>query len=152
MKVAIASDHRGVRYKKIVEELLRERGHTVEDFGTHSEGPTDYPDFAFPVARSVSSGDNDAGVLICATGIGMSITANKVKDVRASLCWNETTARVARKHNDANVLCIGQDFIDEDTCRKIVTRWLDTSFEGGRHSRRIEKIKAGEAQGSVRGQ
>jgi ribose 5-phosphate isomerase B len=142
MKVAIGADHRGVRYKAIIKEQLEHLGHSVQDFGTNSEDSADYPDQAIPVARSVASDENDAGILICSSGIGMSIAANRIKGVRAALCLNEAMARAARSHNNSNVLCIGQDLVDEQTCRRIVEEWLRTKFEGGRHSRRLAKIDA----------
>ena len=143
MKLAIGSDHRGVRYKGIVKDLLEQMGHTVQDFGTQGEGPVDYPDFALPVARSVARGENDRGVLICSTGIGMCMTANRVKGVRAALCLNERMATISRSHNDSNVLCLGQDLIDEQALRRVVETWLNTEFEGGRHARRLAKLDGG---------
>ena len=140
MKLAIGSDHRGVRYKGIVKDLLEQMGHTVQDFGTQGEGPVDYPDFALPVARSVARGENDRGVLICSTGIGMSMTANRVRGVRAALCLNERMAMMSRKHNNSNVLCLGQDLMDEQALRRVVETWLNTEFEGGRHARRLAKL------------
>ena len=142
MKVAIGADHRGVRYKAIIKEQLEQLGHSVQDFGTNGEDSVDYPDHAIPVARSVASAENDVGILICSSGIGMSIAANRIKGVRAALCMNEAMARVARMHNNSNVLCLGQDLLDEQTCRRIVEEWLRTEFEGGRHSRRLAKIDA----------
>ena len=141
-RVAIGADHRGVRYKAIIRDQLERLGHSVQDFGTDSEDSVDYPDHAIPVARSVANGENDAGVLICATGIGMSIAANRQKGVRAALCLTEEMAQIARSHNNANVLCIGQDLVDEQTCRRIVEKWFTTGFDGGRHSRRLAKIDA----------
>jgi len=143
MKLAIGSDHRGVRYKGIVKDLLEQMGHTVQDFGTQGEGPVDYPDFALPVARSVARGENDRGVLICSTGIGMSMTANRVRGVRAALCLNERMAMMSRKHNNSNVLCLGQDLMDEQALRRVVETWLNTEFEGGRHARRLAKLDGG---------
>jgi ribose 5-phosphate isomerase B len=140
MKLAIGSDHRGFRYKVLIKEMLQEVGHTAQDFGAESETPTDYPDVALPVAQSVARGENERGVLICGTGIGMSMAANRVKGIRATLCLNEKMALLARTHNDSNVLCLGQDLMDETTMRRIVAIWLTTKFEGGRHSRRISKL------------
>ncbi len=142
MKVAVGSDHRGVRYKGLVKDMLQRMGHTVQDFGTQGEGPVDYPDFALPVARSVARGENERGILICSTGIGMSMTANRVRGVRAALCLNERMAAMSRTHNDSNVLCLGQDMIDEQTARRVVETWLATGFEGGRHVRRLAKLDA----------
>jgi len=140
MKIAIGSDHRGVRYKALVRQMLEAAGHEVQDVGTNSEQSADYPDYAQPVARAVAAGQADRGVLICASGIGMSIAANRFRGVRATLCLNERMARTARAHNDSNVLCLGQDFVDEEALGKIVQTWLTTPFEGGRHQRRVCKI------------
>jgi ribose 5-phosphate isomerase B len=140
MRIAIGADHRGVRYKTIVLDVVEKLGHSVQDFGPDSEESVDYPDYALPLARSVACGENDAGILICASGIGMSIAANRVRGVRAALCVNEMMAESSRRHNNANVLCIGQSFLDEQTCCRIVEKWLTTDFEGGRHARRLAKI------------
>lgn len=140
MKLAIGADHRGLRYKEMIVGQLERLGHSVQDFGTDGEQSVDYPDYAIPVARSVARGEHDAGVLICATGLGMSMAANRVKGVRAALCLNEKMAEMSRSHNNANVLCLGQDMVDEETARRIVARWLSTEFEGGRHARRMAKI------------
>ena len=140
MKLAIGSDHRGVRYKALITQLLEAAGHTVQDFGTSGEDSVDYPDYALPVARSVASGESDRGVLICGTGLGVRMAANRVKGVRAALCLNESMAETSRSHNDSNVLCLGQDMIDEPTMRRIVDKWLTTEFQGGRHERRLRKM------------
>jgi ribose 5-phosphate isomerase B len=140
MKIVIGSDHRGVRYKALVRQMLEAGGHEVQDVGANSDQSADYPDFAQPVARAVADGEADRGVLICSSGIGMSIAANRFRGVRATLCLNERMARTARAHNDSNVLCLGQDFVDEETLRKVVQTWLATPFEAGRHERRICKI------------
>ena len=140
MKIAVGSDHRGFPYKTIIKHMLEDRGHTIEDFGTDSEQSVDYPDYALPVARSVAEGRNERGVLVCGTGIGMSMAANRVPGVRATLCMNEQMAHMARTHNNSNVLCLGRDLIDEETMRRTVETWLDTEFEGGRHIRRVEKL------------
>ncbi len=142
MKLAVGSDHRGVCYKALVKKLLQERGHAVQDFGTDGGDSVDYPDYALPVARSVARGENERGILICATGIGMSMAANRIKGVRAALCLTERMAEVARSHNNSNVLCIGQDLTDERTVHRIVEKWLATEFEGGRHARRLAKLDA----------
>ena len=146
MKIAIGSDHRGVGYKALVKGILAEAGHTVSDFGTDSEESCDYPDLALPVAESVAAGANEKGILICSSGIGMSIAANKVKGVRAAVCVDEKMAELSRRHNNSNVLCLGQDLVDEETCLRIVERWLATDFEGGRHDRRLGKIKSFECR------
>ena len=140
MRILIGADHRGVRHKAMIKEMLCERGHEVEDVGPDSEQSVDYPDYGLQVARGVAEGRADRGVLICGSGIGMSIVANRVRGVRATLCLNEQMARMARTHNNSNVLCLSQDLVDEDTTRRIVDLWLTTEFEGGRHSRRLDKI------------
>jgi len=142
MKIALGADHRGVRYKGMIAGFLSQEGHVVEDFGTNSEESCDYPDYAFPVAQAVAGGRADRGILICSSGIGMSMAANRVRGIRAALCLNTAMARVSRAHNNANVLCMGQDMVSASVCLDIVREWLSTEFEGGRHSRRISKIEA----------
>lgn len=144
MRVAVGCDHRAVAYKKIVKRVVREMGGEAVDFGAHSDESVDYPDYALAVARSVASGEADRGALICSTGIGMSIAANKVKGVRAAVVHDERTAELSRTHNDANVLCVGATVVDEDTLEKIVRVWLTAEFEGGRHARRVRKIMEAE--------
>jgi len=139
VRIAIGSDHAGFRLKERLREFLKE-GHQVVDFGTESEEPTDYPDIAFKVAERVSSGEFDRGILICGTGIGMCIAANKVKGIRAALCWDERTAELSRKHNDSNILCLGGRILSEEEAKRIVEKWLSSEFEGGRHLRRVRKI------------
>lgn len=141
MKISVASDHRGFEFKKRVMKMLTEMGHTVEDFGVMSSAESvDYPDFGLKASRAVGTGECDRGILICGTGIGMSLVANKVKGVRAALCHNLYTVEMSRRHNDSNVLCIGADVVDGDLLEQKVKLWLDTPFEGGRHARRVEKI------------
>lgn len=140
MNVALGSDHRGYASKVRVKAILESGGHEVTDFGCEGPDSCDYPDAAFPAAQSVARGDFDRCILFCGTGIGMSITANKVKGIRASLCHDEITAEMARRHNDANVLCLPSDFISENTIDRVVEVWLSTPFDGGRHERRINKI------------
>jgi ribose 5-phosphate isomerase B len=140
MRIAIGSDHRGTRYKKLIKERLTRLGHCVSDLGAHNEESTDYPDYAQAVARAVADGQCDRGVLICSSGIGMSIAANRFKGVRAALCLNAEMARISRFHNNSNVLCLGQDAAGEAEVNKIVDVWLSTGFEGGRHQRRIDKM------------
>ena len=140
MRIAIGSDHRGYQLKQAVVPLLEEMGHQWEDIGCYGSDPVDYPDVAEKVARSVAKGNVDHGLLICGTGIGMSITANKVTGVRAALCSDPFSARMARQHNDANVLCLGGALLGEWLAREIVTAYLSSRFEGGRHARRVEKI------------
>jgi ribose 5-phosphate isomerase B len=125
--------------------LLDELGHDYQDFGGYSTDPVDYPDIAKQVAEAVASGDFDQGILICSSGIGMSIAANKVKGIRAALCCGTLGADRARRHNDANVLCLGQDALDTASALDIVRVYLSTAFEGGRHLRRVEKIRGLEA-------
>ncbi len=142
MKIAIANDHRGLEAKEQVKAIVSQLGHECIDFGTDSEGPIDYPDVACLAATAVSKLEVDRAILVCGTGIGMSIAANKVKGVRAALCYDELNARVSRNHNDANVLCLSGDLIGAQALRKIVEVWLTTEFSGGRHQRRVDKIKA----------
>ncbi len=140
MKVAIGADHRGYDAKCRIKAFLQESGREVRDFGTDSAKAMDYPDPAFAASAAVQSGECDIGVLLCGSGIGMSITANKVRGIRAALCHDELTAEMARRHNDANILCLPADLVGESLMHRIVEVWLKTSFEGGRHSKRIQKI------------
>ena len=144
MRLAIGSDHRGFGIKQKLVELVRSLGHEVSDLGPSDSTPVDYPDFAFGVAKTVASADADRGVLICGTGIGMSIAANKVRGIRAALCLDPVTAEISRHHNDANVLCLGGDLITAEQAARIMRVWLKTEFDGGRHSRRLHKIEAEE--------
>ncbi len=146
MRVGVASDHRGTHLREKVIEVLHARGHQVEDAGVDGSESVDYPDFAAIVARKVSSGQLDRGVLICGTGIGMAIAANKFEGVRAAPCNDEVTAEISRRHNDLNVLCLSADLLSPRVVERMVELWLDTEFEGGRHLRRLEKIKALEAE------
>jgi len=138
--IAIGCDHRGLKLKQFIIQLITEAEHSYEDFGCYNPNPVDYPDIAEKVAKAVASGDFECGILICDTGIGMSIAANKVKGIRAALCRDVYSARRARQHNDANVLCLaaGQE---PDTLAEIVGAFLTSEFEGGRHLRRLNKIK-----------
>jgi ribose 5-phosphate isomerase B len=147
MKIAIASDHAGLSLKRELVESLEARGHEIRDFGAHSGESVDYPDFATEVAKAVRGGDVDRGVLVCGTGIGMSIVANKYRGVRAALCTSEFEARMARAHNDANVLCLGQRVVGPGLGRAILEAFLDQAFEGGRHEKRVKKIHDAEAEG-----
>ena len=140
MRIAIGSDHRGFEVKRRIAPLLRQLGHEVLDLGTTTEDSCDYPDFGFEVARLVSDQQVDRGILVCGTGIGMCITANKLPGVRAASCHDSITAEMSRRHNDANVLCISADLLGEEVIERMVRIWLETEFEGGRHARRIEKI------------
>lgn len=145
MRIAIGSDHAGFEMKESLKEYVKSLGHEVEDFGALSSDPVDYPDIGYQVARDVASGRFDRGVLICGTGIGMSIVANKVPGVRAALVGDVETARLAREHNDANVLTLGARIIRLESAREIVRVFLETGFAGGRHARRLEKVALGEA-------
>lgn len=140
MKIAVGCDHGGLRHKNAIIEHLRKRGFAVMDFGTNTTDTVDYPDIALPVAQSVASGKNDLGILICGTGIGMSLTANKVKGIRAAACSEHFSAKYTRKHNDSNILCLGGRVIGVGTALELVDLFVDTEFEGGRHQRRIDKI------------
>ncbi len=140
MKIAIASDHAGFQVKQVLKSFLQETGHQVTDCGPESSESCDYPDFAKKVAQAVSMGNCDRGVLICGTGIGMSMVANKFKNVRASLCFNEYTAEMSRRHNDANVFCAGARTLDLATIQKLLKIWLDTPFDEERHTPRVRKI------------
>jgi len=142
VRIAIGSDHRGFALKEALKELLAELGHEWVDFGCQTEEPVDYPDIARPVAEAVAGGEYERGILICGSGVGMSIAADKVKGVRAALCGNSFTARLARRHNDANVLCLGSWCIGQGLAEDIVRVFLSEDFEGGRHARRLEKIRA----------
>jgi ribose 5-phosphate isomerase B len=142
MRVAIGNDHRGVGVKQRVVGLLRELGHDVTDHGASGHASTDYPDSAFLVAAEVAGGRADRGVLLCATGHGMCIAANKVCGVRAVNCRDVLDAELSRRHNDANVLCLSADLIGEELIDRMVRAWLTADFEGGRHARRRDKIAA----------
>jgi ribose 5-phosphate isomerase B len=142
MKIALASDHAGFTEKERLKPLLSEIGIEFEDLGTSSEESVDYPDYAQKVAEQVAAGRVEQGLLVCGSGIGMAISANKVNGVRAALAWSEETARLARQHNDANVLAIGARTTLPGEIPKIIKAWFETDFEGGRHSMRVEKINA----------
>ena len=147
MNVAVGSDHRGFAAKERIKRFVESRGLEVTDFGCQSDESCDYPDAAIPAAQAVISGQCDRAILCCGTGIGMSISANKVKGVRASLCHDAVTAEMARRHNDANVLCLPADLISESIIEGVVEVWLNTPFDAGRHERRIDKISAYENNG-----
>ena len=142
MKIAIGSDHRGFDAKERIRGLLESMNISVTDHGTNSKKPCDYTDPGLSVATSVADGEAELGVLLCGSGIGMSITANKVRGIRAALCHDELTAQMARRHNNANILCLPADLIGDALMRGLVQVWLSTEFEGGRHSRRLSKIAA----------
>lgn len=141
-QIAVGGDHAGFLYKKEVISLLENLNHTVKDFGTYSEDSADYADFAHPLAAAISAKEYSFGILICGSGNGVAITANKHAGVRAALCWNEEIVALARQHNNANVLCLPSRFISLTDAKKFVEIFLTTNFEGGRHERRVAKINA----------
>lgn len=138
LKIAIGSDHAGFDYKQVLLQAVQ--ASELKDFGTYSNVSADYPDFAHPVASAVESGDFDLGILVCGSANGVAITANKHQDIRAAICWNEELAELVRKHNNANIVCIPARFISIEEAKKIVTVFLNTDFEGGRHATRVGKI------------
>ena len=153
MRIAIGNDHRGVKAKQELMELLRQLGHSCVDLGANSEDAVDYPHIAAAVAKEIVNGDADRGVLVCGTGVGMAIAANKIHHIRAATCDDVQTAELMRRHNDTNVLCLASDFVcgpqadaQDGTCRNpdsvadLVQTWLTAPFDGGRHARRVEKI------------
>jgi ribose 5-phosphate isomerase B len=141
MRIAVAADHRGHAVKEKIAVLLAEMGHEVLDMGANSSQSCDYPDVAFPASKAVADSQAQRAILICGSGIGMDICANKVPGVRAALCHDELTAQMSRRHNDANILCLASDVLGEELMRRIVASWLGTQFEGGgRHERRVAKI------------
>lgn len=140
MKLAIGGDHAGYKFKQTLIEQLREQQHEVKDFGTNSEASVDYPDHVHPLAQAVEEKEHDLGILICGSGNGVAITANKHPQVRAALCWTPEIARLARQHNNANILCIPARFVSEETAAEMVEAFLTTPFEGGRHQTRVDKI------------
>ena len=144
MRIAVASDHRGYEAKELIKSILQRKGHNVIDFGPDESKSCDYPDFAVPAALAVAKKEADRGILICGSGIGMSITANKISGIRAALCHDELTAQMSRKHNNANVLCLPAMLINDPLINRIVENWLTSEFEGGRHERRVEKMMAAE--------
>jgi ribose 5-phosphate isomerase B len=139
--IAIGSDHAGVAYKAAIVQLLTELGHTVRDFGTNSEEAVDYPDYIRPVAEAVAKGEFESGIILGGSGNGEQMVANKVRGIRCALCWNTTTARLARQHNNANMVSIGERVTGLEEVRDLVRVFLSTEFEGGRHQRRIDKIE-----------
>src|SRR5262245_4028423 len=140
MKIALASDHAGFRYKTMVAEHLRQAGHEVLDFGTDSEAPVDYPDYIGLAAGAVARGESERGIVFGGSGNGEAIAANRFRGVRCALCWSEESARLARLHNDANMISLGQRLVRETLVLAIVDIWLATPFEGGRHLARIRKL------------
>ena len=142
MRIAIGSDHRGVNSRSRLVGLLERMGHEIVDCGSFGEDAVDYPDVAAEVARRVAEGAVDRGILLCCTGVGMAIAANKVAGVRAATCHDEVTAEMSRRHNDLNVLCLSAEMLGPEMQEKVIRTWLATPFEGGRHARRVAKITA----------
>jgi ribose 5-phosphate isomerase B len=138
--IAIGADHAGYEYKTVIANLLHHKGLQLKDFGTYSNGPVDYPDFAHPVATAVENGEASCGILICGSGNGVAITANKHQNIRAAICWLADVARFAREHNNANILCIPARFVSTPAAEEMVNVFLNTNFEGGRHEKRVDKI------------
>jgi ribose 5-phosphate isomerase B len=148
MKVALASDHRGFEFKNMITTFLSNLGHEIVDYGTsNSTESVDYTDYGLKAARSVSRGESERAILICGTGLGMSLVANKVKGVRATVCHDLYTVEMSRRHNDSNVLCLGADVVDQKLLEKKIKLWIETPFEGGRHARRVGKIMDIESDG-----
>jgi ribose 5-phosphate isomerase B len=142
MRIAIGSDHAGYAYKQRIGEWLRARGHEVTDFGTHAAEPVDYPLVIRPVAESVARGEHERGIVVGGSGNGEAMAANRVRGARCALCWSEESARLSRRHNDANLLSLGERLLDFALVERILEVWLATAFEGGRHVRRIELLDA----------
>ena len=140
MKIAIGNDHAGTSYKKKVQQYLEDKNFTVTNHGTNSEESVDYPDFVHPVAKDVEAKKVDFGIIICGSGNGANMTANKHQGVRSALCWSKEIAKLARQHNDANILSIPSRFVSEELALKMVKVFFETDFEGGRHQKRVEKI------------
>jgi ribose 5-phosphate isomerase B len=140
LKIALGADHAGYLLKEAVKEFLSEKEIEFKDFGTFKMDSCDYPEYAFKAGQAVIAGEADLGILVCGTGIGMSISANKIKGIRAAVVHNEQTAQLSRLHNDANILCLGARILENDTAVKIIETWLNTSFEGGRHQKRLNLI------------
>ena len=152
MKIALGSDHRGYNSKERLKAFLVEHGHEVADCGTKSDASADYPDFAVPACLLVASKKADRGILMCGSGIGMTMTANKVPGIRAALCHDELTAEMSRRHNDANVLCLAADLLGDQLIHRMVEVWLEAPFDAGRHARRVQKMMAAEKHLSPTGE
>ena len=146
MQIAVGCDHAGLHLKQAIISLLTELGHTYEDFGCYNSASVDYPDIALPVAKAVAEGRFEHGILICSSGVGMCITANKVRGIRAALCHDTFSACRAREHTDANILCLGEWSVGQGLAREVVKAYLSCEFVGGRHARRLEKVRAIEEQ------
>ncbi len=147
-RIPIASDHAGFELKERLRVSLAELGYEVQDIGTHGTASTDYADYAHPLAQEVSSGEAERGILLCGTGLGMSYVANRYPGVRAAVAWTPEIAALARKHNDANILVLPARFVSDEDALEILRAWLNTAFEGGRHTRRVEKIERIGAEGA----
>lgn len=145
-KIAMASDHAGYRYKQLIKEHLISKGYKVRDFGTDSEEPVDYPHYIRLAAEAVSRGECDQGVILGGSGNGEAIVANKVRGIRCAVCWNSDSARLAREHNDANIISLGQRMMPPETAVIIVDTWLSATFEGGRHQKRLQQIEPADEQ------
>jgi ribose 5-phosphate isomerase B len=143
MKISIGSDHAGFEYKEQIKGLLQTLGHNIYDFGTYSNQPVDYPLFIRPVAEAVARGEYERGVVLGGSGNGEAIVANRVKGIRCAVCWNAESARLARQHNDSNIISLGQRMMTLEVALELVRIWLETPFEGGRHQKRIELIDRG---------
>ena len=140
MKIAIGNDHVGIELKPIIVEYLKELGHTVDDFGAYTNERTDYPIYGRKVAEAVVNGEYDCGILICGTGVGISISANKVKGIRAVVCSEPYSAKLSKQHNNTNILALGDRVIGSELAKMIVKEWLEAEYEGGRHSKRVEML------------
>lgn len=140
MKIAIGGDHASIEYKPKLVEFLKKQGHDVKDFGPFTDESVDYPDFAHPLAMAVHNTEYELGVLVCGSGNGVAMTANKHDGIRAALCWNDELASLARQHNNANILCLPSRFVSYESAESMVDTFLSTEFEGGRHDRRVAKI------------
>lgn len=143
LSIALGADHAGFKLKEVLKSFLEDKGYTVKDYGAYSEERADYPDFAHLVAGAVEKKEFDYGILLCGSGNGINMAANKHKGIRSALCWNEEITQLARQHNNANVLALPARFIDESTAKKCVNLFIETPFEGGRHIHRINKITEG---------
>jgi ribose 5-phosphate isomerase B len=141
MRIAIASDHAGFKYKEQTKTVLIEKGHEVKDFGTHSTEPCDYPDYIRPAAEAVAAGEFERGIVVGGSGNGEAMVANKARNVRCALCWDLRSARLSREHNDANMLSLGEWMLSIEEALEIVDLWLNTQFKGGRHQHRVDKIE-----------
>jgi len=145
MKISIGNDHAGTGYKQMIQEKLESMGHTVTNYGTNADESVDYPDFVHPVAKDVENKKADLGIIICGSGNGANMTANKHQGVRSALCWNAEIAKLSREHNDANILSIPARFVSEELATEMMETFVNTEFEGGRHQRRVDKIPAKKA-------